>query len=111
MGCCAPHHANFLGQSAQNVHWPKGVSGGRRGICGRGAVLERLGLDVSEAAALGLGDFQTVSVVYGRRPSDVSAAMRNAAARNARLSLGMTAFFLNLWIFAVSLSFSSAILT
>jgi len=47
---------------------------------------------------------------YGCRPSAESAAMRNAAAMNERLSFGMTAFFLNRWIFAVSVSFSSATL-
>src|SRR6185503_7216378 len=38
-----------------------------------------------------------------------SAALRNAAATNARLSFGMTAFLLKRWTFAVSDSFSSAL--
>jgi hypothetical protein len=48
--------------------------------------------------------------VYERRPPAESAAIRNAAAMNERLSFGMTALFLNLWIFAVSVSLSRATL-
>ena len=44
------------------------------------------------------------------RPSAESAAIRNAAAMKARLCFGMTALFLNRWIFAVSVSLSSATL-
>ena len=48
--------------------------------------------------------------VYERRPPAESAAIRNAAAMNERLSFGITAFFLNRWIFAVSESLSRATL-
>jgi len=51
------------------------------------------------------------SPTHGRRPSAESAAIRNAAATNARLCFGMTTFLLNRWIFAVPASLSSALLT
>ena len=52
----------------------------------------------------------SAGMVYGDRPCAESAAMRNAAAMKERLCFGMTAFLLNRWIFAVSVSLSRATL-
>ena len=56
------------------------------------------------------GGGASAGLVYEDRPSAESAAIRNAAAMKARLCFGMTAFFLKRWIFAVSVSLSSATL-
>jgi hypothetical protein len=52
----------------------------------------------------------SAGMVYGDRPCAESAAIRNAAAMKERLCFGMTAFLLNRWIFAVSVSLSRATL-
>jgi hypothetical protein len=71
----------------------------------------RLGLSLAQRSS----GFQSsmahrAYAVYERRPPAESAAIRNAAAMNDRLSFGITAFFLNRWIFAVSVSLSRATL-
>jgi hypothetical protein len=73
--------------------------------------ISRLYLDPTlRSSGFHRGEGASRPCAYERRPPAESAAIRNAAATNERLSFGMTAFFLNRWIFAVSVSLSRATL-
>jgi hypothetical protein len=120
--------APFVGQMADKVYRPKGEPrvlrvnilwrGGAAAPCGRELTLDRIApADWLQSRVPGRCSrsarepFWCITcTAYERRPPAVSAAIRNAAATNERLSFGMTAFFLNRWISAVSVSLSRATL-